>query len=311
MHAYSINGTLIVGTKDRLEATAELSPGEFRRDGDGAVVGIHQGGSRIHWDTQKTVMERGERMWIDDQGDEWPECAVILVEKELDIVDDEDDPAYGEMRELPTEDVARATVAYERWLSSDPKAVPIDSSRRFIIEMPEGGWRAKDSFSAEEKARLRPAAEILALLDGNAFFGMDVDADGDDRHYENYLPEAAAIAEANNGWYDLTSFARAGRPLPENPMGLDLSERVEGRVDLASGNLMTVRVTGIVWDTSGDDDAADATMIEGTDLSPLLPADLVVGVPRDWEEDGRLVSLLSDHYGFCILSIGATEPVED
>lgn len=310
MHAYSINGTLIVGTKDSLEATTELSMGGFGRDAKGAIVETNDGGSKMHWDTQRTIVERGQRMWIDDQGDEWPECAIVLVEEELDIIDDENDPAYGEMSQLPADDVARATVAYEAWLSTDPKATPTDSSRRFVVEMPENGWRSKDSFTAEEKARLRPTAEVLALLDGNAFFGMDVDADGDDRHYENYLPEAAAIAEANNGWYDLTSFARAGRPLPENPMGLDMSERPEGRVDLASGDLVTVRVTGIVWDTS-DEDAPDGTIVDGTDLSPLLPPDLVVGVPADWSEDDRLTTLLSDHYGFCILSIGSTEPVED
>jgi len=310
MYAYAPNGTLITGTKDSLFATAELGEGTFSRAADGSIVAEGGGGSKMDWDSQRTVVQRGQPMWMDDEGEEWPECALILVENELDYIDDEDDPAHGEMATLPADEVERATRAYDAWLARDPKAAPVDRSARYAIEMPETGWRSRDSFTPDEKARLRPVAEVLALLDGNAFFGMDTDADGDDRHYERYLPEAAAIADANNGWFDLASFAREGRPLPVNPMGLELDERPDGRVDLAAGDLVTVRITGIVWDTSGEG-AEDAVVVEGADLSPLLPPDLVVGVPADWSEHDRLVTLLGDHYGFRVASLGSAERVED
>lgn len=52
-------------------------------------------------------------------------------------------------------------------------------------------------FTDDEKQLLRPVAEVLAMLDGNAFFGADL---GDGREwYEQYLPEAWSLFEANGG----------------------------------------------------------------------------------------------------------------
>lgn len=78
------------------------------------------------------------------------------------------------------------------------------------IPEPVTGWRDMASFSAEEKRKLRPVAETLAMLDGNAFFGNEC-ADGVE-WYEQYLPEASAIYDANggdNGWAGEASFAKA------------------------------------------------------------------------------------------------------
>lgn len=79
----------------------------------------------------------------------------------------------------------------------------------YRINMPENGWRAKDSFSEQERNKLRPIAETLAMLDGNAFFTM-----GDDGNWwaDQYLPEAHALYEANGGdkgWAGEASFAKA------------------------------------------------------------------------------------------------------
>ena len=50
----------------------------------------------------------------------------------------------------------------------------------------------------QERAILRPIAETLALLDGNAFFSMDI---GDGREwYEQYLPEAYSLVIASGGF---------------------------------------------------------------------------------------------------------------
>lgn len=72
----------------------------------------------------------------------------------------------------------------------------------------------KKHFSKEEKAVLRPIAETLAMMDGNAFFGMSLNDDGDDVWYEQYLQEAWRIWKANGGikgWAGEASFAKAVR----------------------------------------------------------------------------------------------------
>lgn len=76
---------------------------------------------------------------------------------------------------------------------------------RYKIPQPEGGWRDVASFSPEEKAKLRPIAETLAMLDGNAFFT-------EEEWYESYLPEADALYQANggdDGWAGEASFAKS------------------------------------------------------------------------------------------------------
>lgn len=55
----------------------------------------------------------------------------------------------------------------------------------------------KRRFTAREKAMLRPIAEVLAILDGNAFWGLSVDQSGDDNWYEQYMPEAWMIYKNN------------------------------------------------------------------------------------------------------------------
>ncbi|KRB22659.1 hypothetical protein [Mesorhizobium sp. Root172] len=74
----------------------------------------------------------------------------------------------------------------------------------YEIAEPAGGWRTKESFSAEERAKLLPIAETLAMLDGNAFFTFDGWAD-------MYLPEADALYKSNGGdggWAGEASFAK-------------------------------------------------------------------------------------------------------
>lgn len=69
----------------------------------------------------------------------------------------------------------------------------------------------KKKFSREEKNMLRPIAEVLAMLDGNAFFGMTTDENGEDNFYEQYLPEAYRVFKSNGGkkgWASEASFAK-------------------------------------------------------------------------------------------------------
>ena len=71
----------------------------------------------------------------------------------------------------------------------------------YEIDLPEDPRR---DFTAEEQALLRPIAETLAMLDGNAFFSMPLE-DGKE-WYEQYLPEAWELWHSNGG---LTSAVRA------------------------------------------------------------------------------------------------------
>ena len=59
--------------------------------------------------------------------------------------------------------------------------------------------KLKKKFTKKEKQVLRPIAEVLCLLDGNAFFGLSIDDNGEDIWYEQYLPEAHVIWKANGG----------------------------------------------------------------------------------------------------------------
>lgn len=65
----------------------------------------------------------------------------------------------------------------------------------------------KKKFTAKEKIMLRPLAESIAILDGNGFFGLSRDENGDDNWYEQYLIEAWMIYKSNpsvikgTSWY--------------------------------------------------------------------------------------------------------------
>ena len=69
----------------------------------------------------------------------------------------------------------------------------------------------KKKFSKQLKEQLRPIAEVLAIMDGNAFFGISKDESGDDNWYEQYLPDAYRIYKANGpdgGWIQETSWMK-------------------------------------------------------------------------------------------------------
>lgn len=102
----------------------------------------------------------------------------------------------------------------ETWVTfkADAKVTLADLMRvmqaPYNIQKPVDGWRKVASFTDAEKAYLRPIAETLAMLDGNAFFGME---HHDREHYEGYLPEAYALFEANGGltgWAGEASFVK-------------------------------------------------------------------------------------------------------
>ncbi len=76
----------------------------------------------------------------------------------------------------------------------------------------------RTAFTDEEKRYLRPIAETLAMLDGNAFFGMVTI--NRTEWYEQYLPEAWALWSNNGGatgWSGATGWATELTKIKNNP----------------------------------------------------------------------------------------------
>jgi hypothetical protein len=76
----------------------------------------------------------------------------------------------------------------------------------------------KSEFTYEEKYQLRPVAETLAMLDGNAFFGATIDNGRE--WYEQYLPEAWSLWMSNGGetgWPAGTAWMAEAQLRKENP----------------------------------------------------------------------------------------------
>lgn len=58
-------GAQIVGTKEIIPGMAQAT--SYSADGEP----IYDGGTTIWWDDQKTVWEKGSRVYLDENGGEW------------------------------------------------------------------------------------------------------------------------------------------------------------------------------------------------------------------------------------------------
>ena len=97
----------------------------------------------------------------------------------------------------------------------------------YEIEEPNGGWRR--IFTDDERRKLRPMAETLAMLDGNAFFGISPD------HYESYLTEADAVYRNNggdDGWASTASWIQDLRTIQQDPTLKDAYDKLQVLIEL-------------------------------------------------------------------------------
>ena len=106
---------------------------------------------------------------------------------------------------------------------------PPESHAKIVyeVEEPSGGWRRM--FTDEDKRKLRPIAETLAMMDGNAFFGIDRD------HYESYLTEADAVYRSNggdDGWASTASWIQELRMIQEDPTLRDAYDKLQVLLEL-------------------------------------------------------------------------------
>ena len=100
----------------------------------------------------------------------------------------------------------------------------------YEIDLPENPRR---DFTVEEKVLLRPIAETLAMLDGNAFFSMS--PDNEPEWYEQYLPEAWELWHSNGGlagWAGQTSWGREHQMREHNPAVKEVWQQYQTMVRL-------------------------------------------------------------------------------
>ncbi|QAY80356.1 hypothetical protein [Sphingosinicella sp. BN140058] len=284
MFAYSPSRRPIIGSLERQHGEARAVQGSFFLD-KGAIDFELQGRVEWYYDRQ-TATTAGEMIFIDDQDGQWLASQIILRDRELTDADE----LVGVS--LPTPRPALAT---------------------YQIALPANGLRSLESFSADERQSLRPIAETLAMLDGNAFFGAAIGDDGDDTWFHRYLPEAAALV-ASSPAARLASFMRGSEPLPLDgplsglikPVEHHGGERVH---DFTSGGPRSLyRVANIEWDLSDEDTVhVDTNCI----LTPHLPTSILVAVDRPKNDaEPEFADLLSDAFGYLIRSL-SIQPVDE
>ncbi|WP_312470549.1 hypothetical protein [Rhizobium sp.] len=66
MKYISPNGTAIIGTAEKVLATARISDIDAETG-----LPVYEGGTEVHWDTQETLGRNGHILFVCEDGDEW------------------------------------------------------------------------------------------------------------------------------------------------------------------------------------------------------------------------------------------------
>lgn len=198
MFAYSPNRTKIVGIHQTTPGTVGIDEESFTLPTPGVVSENYEfdgEGTKLAWDDQKDIYKKGQRIFVDENDCVYPECSLVYLDIDLD------DPDFEEIDEETEKLFANSEAAYDVWEAQEEAVT-------YILAPTKDGWRDISSFDEEEKDLLRPIAETIAMLSGNAFFGMNTDSDGNDLLYEEYLPHAAALYASAGQNASLTSIAQ-------------------------------------------------------------------------------------------------------
>ena len=78
MRLYSPNGTLIDGTLDLVPGRCGIVTEDITQNADGTYAFGFDGGTDMFWDDQRTVERDGQRIFLDEDGNEWPENVLVL-----------------------------------------------------------------------------------------------------------------------------------------------------------------------------------------------------------------------------------------
>lgn len=73
-------GKQIRGTVERVPGCALART--FEVLSDGSLDPLYEGETDLWWDEQETVTENGERIYLDDDGDGWPESNLLRIPAE-------------------------------------------------------------------------------------------------------------------------------------------------------------------------------------------------------------------------------------
>jgi hypothetical protein len=127
MYAYAPDGTPIVATKDITPGTAGIVEGGFKLDSKGQLDCEHDGETELDYDAQATVVNKGQQMVVDDDGEDWPVCALVLLDKPLGQGEGEDGDD-DEDAELPADKVKAAYEALDAWQNGAYETAATDPS---------------------------------------------------------------------------------------------------------------------------------------------------------------------------------------
>ena len=84
LNLVSPDGTRIVATLERLTGRALIEPDSARRNLEGSLKFDYEGTTEILWDEQRTVERGGQRIFLDEEGGEYPENEVRLAPEGID-----------------------------------------------------------------------------------------------------------------------------------------------------------------------------------------------------------------------------------
>ena len=79
MALISPEGTRIIGTLERLSGRAEIVPDSFRANPQGGFTFEYEGTTEVFWDGQETEVRDGERVFLDEEGNEFTENTLRLI----------------------------------------------------------------------------------------------------------------------------------------------------------------------------------------------------------------------------------------
>ena len=79
MALISPEGTRIIGTLERLSGRAEIVLDSIRANPQGGFTFEYEGTTEVFWDGQETEVRDGERVFLDEEGNEFTENTLRLV----------------------------------------------------------------------------------------------------------------------------------------------------------------------------------------------------------------------------------------
>jgi len=72
------NGKLIIGTLETVPGTALIQNAKVKC---GKVEFEYEGETKIDWDSQKSVLEGGQRVFVDEEWNTWTENKIVAANK--------------------------------------------------------------------------------------------------------------------------------------------------------------------------------------------------------------------------------------